>query len=232
MRDGRAHCAYRESDTMGEIDLKQFEGTPSSKLTHDARTAISDAYLRYFDTLPPRERALGYFVVYAGISPTRIGLLDIGFKPKGDSPANALDYMLFMESAELHLTDHRLEGVLWAHVENDERIMRIMRDDDYQFPTDTWTRFPVFAPVYHGKTERLHDCRTFIANAGKAIGFNAHGIAVYKLRQTPYFTAPLINIDALMRQWAGTIGAQRVRVTHTEADGSQKVVIDIKRNKD
>jgi hypothetical protein len=177
------------------MNLKDLEGKTMIKLSIPERRFISDAYLRYFDTLPPRERLLGYCVIYCGIPSLQVGKLDMGFQVKKDEQGNiipkSLEYSLWLGDMQMHLLDNRFEGMVFDYISTDERFMKYMNDESFKFPVDDWFRIPLFAPKYHGKSDRLHDCRTFLVNAGKAIGFNARKIALHKLNRSPYFLTPL-----------------------------------------
>lgn len=173
------------------MDLKSLENKPLIQLSVDERKAIMSAYLAYFDTLRPRERLLGYCVVYCGISAKKVGEIDIGFKANADEQCSP-QCSLFFGEYEMLIFDNKFEGMIFDYLATDERFMQYMNNASYPFPTDSWLRLPLFAPQYHGKTERLHDCRTFIANAGKAIGFNAKHIILHKLTRTPYFKTAFV----------------------------------------
>lgn len=177
------------------MNLKDLENKAMVNLSIAERRFISDAYLQYFDTLAPRERLLGYCVIYCGISSLQVGLIDMGFQMKKDEQGrvipNSLTYSLWLGENQLHLLDNKFENMLFDYISTDERFLRYMNDSSFQFPVDDWFKLPLFAPKVHGKTERLHDCRTFIVNSGKAIGFNARKIALHKLNRSPYFLTPL-----------------------------------------
>ena len=99
-------------------DLRQYESIPLSRMTHEAREAISNAYLSYFDTLSPRERAIGYMVVYAGVPPLRIGLIDLGIRATGKTCIHDGEerkqavWALFIGNSGDYMTDARLEEVV------------------------------------------------------------------------------------------------------------------------
>ena len=176
------------------MELKDLEGKALVNLSDEERGFIADEYLKYFDTLAPRERALGYCVVYCGISALHVGALDVGFRVIDSTDQHKVEYSLWIGANELHVIDDRFETVLFNYLQSDERILKVMGDDSYVLPHDKWLRFPLFAPKIHGKTDRLHDCRTFLANCGKAIGFNAKRVILHKLRNSPYFVHPMMAI--------------------------------------
>lgn len=190
------------------MKLKDLENKAMINLTLDERKFIADAYLRYFDTLPPRERLLGYFVVSGGVSSLQVGGLDIGFKQNTNQTQNQdnsnsrLEYSLWLDGKQIWLIDNTIESILFDYIQTDDRFMdyiqtddrfmQYMNNPDYRFPVDDWLKIPVFAPKIHGKTERLHDCRTFLVRAGKAIGFNARRIILHRLCAAPYFKTPFV----------------------------------------
>lgn len=180
------------------MDLKSLEGKTLIMLSTDERKAIASAYLAYFDKLEPRERLLGYCVVYAGISSVQVGLIDVGFRAKaGTDGLKQLEYSLFLDGNEILLLDNMIENMLFEYISTDVRFMQYMNNDDFKFPAD-WLKIPLFAPKVHGKSERLHDCRTFLAKAGKAIGFSARHIVLHKLCGTIYFKTPFIMRPPLL----------------------------------
>ena len=98
------------------------------------------------------------------------------------------------------------------------------RPETDDLPTETWERTPLFIPAYNGKHERLHDARTFIAKAGKAIGFNASKVSVFKLRQSPLFTPAFWDVSAIMREWAARMKAQGINIHTDGADGIKRAL--------
>ena len=194
------------------MNIKDLENKPMRDLSPDERAAIADAYLQYFDTLEPREKLLGYCVVYGGVPALSVGALDIGFRDEpailtkcGPQPEHyqftGIAYSLWLGASELHIFDSRFTLALIQYLLSDPRLIRVIANKQTQLPTNTpgmwqldiergawmkaptqWLKVPLFAPKIHGKGERLHDCRTFLANAGKAIGFNASKVKLYKLR--------------------------------------------------
>jgi hypothetical protein len=171
------------------MNLKDLETKPMANMSVEERAFISDAYLHYFDTLPPRERLLGYCVVYCGISALHVGALDIGFMAK---QAGTAVYSLWLGVNELHVIEGTFEAILFDYLQTEPRIVKAMSDKTTLCP-NTWIRMPLFAPKIHGKSARLHDCRTFLVRCGRAIGFNASRVILHRLRNSPYFANPLIN---------------------------------------
>lgn len=194
------------------MNIKDLENKPMRDLSPDERAAIADAYLQYFDTLEPRERLLGYCVVYGGVPALSVGALDIGFRDEpailtkcGPQPERyqfaGIAYSLWLGASELHIFDSRFTLALLQYLFSEPRLIGFIADKQTQLPKNNpqflqldmeqgawlkapmqWLKVPLFAPKIHGKGERLHDCRTFLANAGKAIGFNASKVKLYKLR--------------------------------------------------
>lgn len=193
------------------MNIKDLENKPMCELTADERGAIADAYLQYFDTLPPRERLLGYCVVYGGVSALSVGALDVGFRDepailakcgRQPKPFKGVAYSLWLGATELHIFDSRFTFAWCTYLLSEPRIADLLANAQTQFPTNNppiwqidtqrgvwmkapekWLKIPLFTPKINGKSERLHDCRTFLANAGKAIGFNASKIILHKLRK-------------------------------------------------
>lgn len=193
-------AATEEKATSG-MTLGALEGKPLRELTQAEREFIVSAYLRYFDTLKPRERCMGYCVVYCGIPATRIGELNIGFRESAENSIK-VEYALFQSAgeAEIRITNNTMEDLLFDYIKTESRFMEKFGSDSYHFPTNEWEVMPLFLPKIDRGNTKLRDCRTFLSRAGKAIGFDASHIVLHKLRNTPYFSTPLVGLESAKKR--------------------------------
>lgn len=158
-----------------EITLKSLENKPMREFTQEECIFVANAYLKYFDTLRPRERLIGYMVVFFGIPATLIGNLSIDFRSREALYIS----IIFKARFGIAILDipNDLGQMVSDYLESDERIANCI----IHLANGENASVPLFAPKIHGKTDRLHDCRTFLANCGKAIGFNAKCVVLHRL---------------------------------------------------
>jgi hypothetical protein len=158
-----------------EITFESLENKPMREFTEEERIFVANAYLRHFDTLRPRERLIGYMVVFFGIPATFIGDLSIDFRMREVLHIS----IIFKDRFGLVLLDipNDLKPMVSDYLETDERIVNCIT----HLANGENASMSLFAPKINGKGERLHDCRTFLRNAGKAIGFNAKRVILHKL---------------------------------------------------
>lgn len=186
MRDGRAHCAYRERDTMGENDqntaidprtcpLSAFEGKTWDKIPRIGQGRIIAAYESFFDGLDARKRAIGYCVLNGGIAPRKIGTLDavLGRSAQG--------FRVWTLAIDGHMcVVPPLQGLIDAlngYMYHDPRLCELWES----VQPNGYTTAPLFVPTRNGKHERLANVLTFMWNAAKAVGFDARHVCLNRI---------------------------------------------------
>lgn len=185
------------------MDIKNLEGKTIAEMTQADKDFLRHEYMRYFDTLNPRNRAIGYCVVCGGIPQMKIGLTDFFFwKNKGvlcqfRKTVKDLPYALMFEhvdgnrrifNADLHAAmaeggeSAKFAGVLWEYIKSDGRFYEAINGE---FDKSS-ILLPAFVPLMNSKYDRLDSCKTLMAKANLAIGYDSTKIACHRLASVVY----------------------------------------------
>lgn len=155
------------------MNLNELSKKHLKDLTPDEIDFIKSEYKAYFDKCEPRTKALGYAVIFGGVPTDKIGLIDIAIRPQGVGLSIGPFPILNGNNSEA------IAGIL-DYVRTDSRFQAALYGPDGE-------KMPLFVATRNGGKVnntgcRLHDCKTAMAHAGRAIGFNASKIKkLYRL---------------------------------------------------
>lgn len=179
------------------IDIKTLQDKKIYELTTDEVAAIQDAYLHYFDHCGSlKKRAIGYCVIVGGVPVDSIGDFTLSFDytivdptmPGGHGDEVGVGLSFGVLPVIPSMTDllnpkyKALVGAIRDYIQKEPRFMEYLSKPPAKALPINGLRLPLFISNV-GKTKGmpLKNCRTWMAEAGKAIGFNASKLKLHTL---------------------------------------------------